>query len=189
VSYIPNPVDCAIETHDNSVKDSFDRDLLFCGNGKRTDSRIKLVTQLKQELNEIRFDTYGAIGSPAVWGSVYDDVLSTTKMALNLNRKEGEYLSSSTRLAQLIGNGILTFINERNGLDRFLKDKAVFFKDYEELKRKMKLFQEDDTKRKDVAARGRAFYHQEFSSELVTQYVVEMTLEMNLSHEYIWHDV
>ena len=189
VSYIPNPVDRAIETHDNSMKDAFDRDLLFCGNGKPTDPRIVFVSQLKSKLNSLRFETFGAIGHSAVWGMAYDDVLSGTKMALNLNRQEGEYLSSSTRLAQLIGNGILTFINEKNGLQRFLSSGAVFFKDAEDLEKKIMIYYHDDAQRKKVAAQGRTFYHQNFSSELVTQYVVEMTLDMKLSHDYIWHNV
>lgn len=188
VSYIPNPVDRAIEIHDNSNKDTFDRDLLFCGNGKAKDPRIVLVQQLKNELKNLRFDTFGAVGRSAVWGMAYDDILSSTKMALNLNRKEGEYLSSSTRLAQLLGNGILTFINEQNGLQKFLDGKAVFFKDSEELKRKIMIYHNDDARRKEVAAKGRAFYHQYISSELVTQYVVEITLGLTLSNDYIWHD-
>lgn len=189
VSYVPNPVDCAIETHDNSVKDLFARDLLFCGNGKPEDPRITFISKLKKELTGLKFETYGAVGHSAVWGMAYDKVLSETKMALNLNRLEGEYLSSSTRLAQLIGNGILTFINEKNGLQRFLEGKAVFFHDIDDLKEKIIIFQNEDQKRKKIAAKGRDFYHRHFSSELVTQYVVERTLGMTLSHDYLWHDV
>ncbi len=189
VSYIPNPVDRAIEIYDNSANECFSRDLLFCGNGKETDPRIVLVKRLKNDLKNIRFETYGAVGKPAVWGAAYDDVLAGTKMALNLNRQEGEYLSSSTRLAQLMGNGILTFINEKNGLQKFLDGKAVFFKDYDDLVTKIVDYQNDDAMRRRVAAKGRVFYHDKFSSEKVTQYVVEMTMELKLSSDYIWHEV
>ncbi len=189
VSYIPNPVDRAIEIHDNSRKKRFARDLLFCGNGKEKDSRIVLVKQLKNDLKNIHFETYGAVGKPAVWGAAYDDVLAGTKMALNLNRQEGEYLSSSTRLAQLMGNGILTFINKKNGLQKFLAGRAVFFKDYDDLVTKIVDYQNDDAMRREVAAKGRVFYHENFSSEKVTQYVVEMTMDLKLSSDYIWHEV
>ena len=109
-------------------------------------------------------------------------------MGLSLNRIEGEYLSSSTRLAQLIGNGILTFVNEKNGLQQFLKDRAVFFKDQEDLAIKIQQINEDDDLRKAISSAGRAFYHEHFSSEKVTQYVIESTLELPFSQDYIWHD-
>ncbi len=191
VSFIPNPVDRAIESSNNSLKNknSFDRDLLFCGNGAPTDPRFAVVRKVKQQLPHVKFDTYGAVGNPAVWGSAYERVLSGTKMALSLNRREGEYLSSSTRLAQLIGNGILTFVHEKNGLQIFFKDGAVFFKDQDDLLKKIDLFNQDDDLRKSVSGAGRDFYHQHFSSEKITQYIIESTFERPYSQEYIWHDI
>ena len=188
ISFIPNPVDRAIESMDNSQKVHFDRDLLFCGNGKPADPRFEIVQYVKEQLPRIQFDTYGAIGNPAVWGTAYEKVLAGTKMALNLNRTEGEYLSSSTRLAQLIGNGILTFVNEKNGLQLFLKDRAVFFKDQEDLVKKIQQINDDDDLRIAISSAGRVFYHEHFSSEKITQYVVESTLELPFSQDYIWHD-
>ncbi|THB76951.1 MAG: glycosyltransferase family 1 protein [Desulfobulbaceae bacterium] len=187
VSYIPNPVDRAIESMDNSEKTTFDRDLLFCGNGSAGDPRFELVTQVKKRVPHIVFETYGALGRPAVWGTQYDAVLAGTKMGLSLNRKEGEYLSSSTRLAQLMGNGILTFINEKTGLQEMLEGKAVFFRDQDDLVQKISAYHEDDALRIKVSGAGRKYYHQEFSSEKVTQYVVESTLGLPLSQEYVWH--
>jgi len=188
IAYIPNPVDSAIESMNNSQKDHFERDLLFCGNGSSTDPRFTMVQHIKEQLPHVKFDTYGAVGNPAVWGTTYERVLRGTKMALSLNRREGEYLSSSTRLAQLIGNGVLTFVNEQNGLQIFLKDKAVFFKDEDDLIKKIQRFNQDDDLRKSISGAGREFYHRHFSSEKITQYVVECTLERSFSQEYIWHD-
>ena len=128
VSYVPNPVDPAIEVENNGVKPASELaiDLLFCGNGKETDPRIQTVRFLQKNLH-CRFHTYGNVFGEAIWGSKYEDVLRQTRMGLNLSRLETAYLCSSSRISQLMGNGILTFIHRNTGMERFFGDHAAAF--------------------------------------------------------------
>ena len=55
--------------------------------------------------------------------------LSKTKMALNLNGEEGWPLYSSDRIAQLIGNGILTFLWNKGSMKNLISENhAVYFR-------------------------------------------------------------
>jgi len=96
VYYMPNPVDPAVESFDNSVKDNLEIDLLFCSNSNDLTKRLELVKSLKDTLSaEMNFKTFGSFGEPPIWGRNYDRALSETKMGLNLNRQEGSYWYSS----------------------------------------------------------------------------------------------
>lgn len=190
-AYIPNPTDAAVEDLDNSAKSEFDWDLVFCGVGNETDTRYALVKALHGALNgkDVRFGSFGMHGHSAIWGRAYEDLLETAKMGLALNRFEGWPLYSSDRIAQLMANGILAFVSGESGLQRFIsEDMAAFFTDADDLAEQVLAFQADDARRKDVAARGRAFYREHFSAERVGRFMVETLMGEAHSHDYIWAD-
>ncbi|MGE4490587.1 MAG: glycosyltransferase family 1 protein, partial [Kiritimatiellales bacterium] len=153
VAYIPNATDPAQDDQNNALKTEFERDLMFCGVGNDTDDRYPFVKRMHDALDStLKFDSFGMHGNPAVWGRDYDHVLETSKMGINLNRFEGWPLYSSDRIAQLIGNGLLTFLWDKGDMRRFFTDEHVaFFKDFDELVAKAKAFQADDAARQTVA--------------------------------------
>ena len=51
-----------------------------------------------------------------IWGDNFLKKISNSKMGLNLSRGIPVKYYSSDRLAQLIGNGLLTFIDKKNPL-------------------------------------------------------------------------
>ncbi|MEE2823943.1 MAG: glycosyltransferase [Pseudomonadota bacterium] len=189
VCFMPNPCDPAVEDQDNSLKDAFRWDVLFCGIGKPDDPRVAQVATLKADLSDLRFGVFGMHGEPPLWGVAYDQALADSKMALNLNRYEGDYLYSSARISQLMGNGILTFMHSAAGYQRFFSDaQAVFFDDDKELQRKLRQFQNDDAARKEIARAGRALYQGEFSGQQVAQFILETTFDQPFSSAYPWQD-
>lgn len=188
VAYIPNATDPAVETMDNSLKTEFDRDLMYCGKGEKTDDRYPLIVSLHEKLKgKLRFETYGIYGNPPVWSHAYDHVLATSKMGLNLNRIENWPWYTSARLSQLMGNGLLAFVWDKGDMRHFFTDEHVaFFKNEDELFSKIVEFQNNDANRRVVAAAGRAFYHEHFSGQRVVQFMVETALNRPYSHDYIW---
>lgn len=188
VGYIPNAVDPSIDTHDNSIKTDFERDLMYCGKGDTSDERYPLILNLHDRLkNKLRFHTYGIYGKPEVWGESYERVMTTSKMALNLNRIEGWPLYSSDRIAQLIGNGLLTFVWDKGHMHKLLDNRhAAFFKNEDELVYKVMQFHNDDAMRQTVAAAGRAYYHEHFSAQRITLYMIEKAASTPLSNDYAW---
>jgi hypothetical protein len=190
VAYMPNPTDPCIEDQNNAGKTDFERDLVFCGVGHKSDDRYAFVKKLRDAIgSELRFDSFGMHGHPAIWGKDYDDVLASSKMGLNLNRFEGWHLYSSARISQLMGNGILTFLSGKSHLQRFFgEDSAVFFDGFDDLLGKIRMFNADDELRRKTAAKGQAIYREHFSGQRVVQYIIETTMGLAYSHDYIWQD-
>jgi hypothetical protein len=188
VGYIPNAVDASIDCHDNSIKTEFERDLMYCGKGDTTDDRYPLIVSLHERLKDkLQFETYGIYGKPDAWGQGYERILTTSKMALNLNRIEGWPLYSSDRLAQLMGNGLLAFVWDKGHMRKILDDShAAFFKDEDDLVSKVIQFHNDDSMRQSVAAAGRAYYHEHFSAQRVTLYMLEKATSKSPSNSYGW---
>jgi hypothetical protein len=190
VGYIPNATDPGVETNDNSQKTEFDRDLVYCGKGSTSDDRYPLVVDLHETLhNKLRFDTYGIYGKEAVFGPAYDQVMATSKMALNLNRYEDWPWYSSARISQIMGNGLLAFVWDKGDMRHFFSDAHVaFFKDRDSLIEQIERFQGDDALRQQVASAGRAHYHEHYSGQRVVSFMVETALGLPYSHDYNWQD-
>ncbi|MDE0596462.1 MAG: glycosyltransferase [Roseibacillus sp.] len=189
ISYMPNPVDASVEVFNNSQKAAgdFDRDLFFAGRVNPDLPRFDLLRRLTGELaNELRFDTFGFDGAPTVWGLDYDRALEGSKMALNLNRQEGDWLYSSARVGQLMGNGILSFIHRSGGLELFFQDKAVFFDSPDELLEKIRHYHDHDDERRQLASAGHTYVHAEMSSERVAQFVIDRTFGNPEGNDYSW---
>lgn len=191
VAYLPNATDAAVEDHDNSTRDSFDWDLLFCGVGNVTDTRYALVKDLHEAFagTDLRFASFGMHGREAIWGRAYEDTLEVSKMGLSLNRFEGWPLYSSDRIAQLMANGILAFVSAESGLQKFFSDDMLaFFDDRHDLAAKAIAFHADDAMRRDVAAKGRAFYREHFSAERIGAFMVDVTMGREPASGCIWAD-
>lgn len=188
VYHMPNPVDIAMEPMDNSTRTDLDIDLLFCSNATKFSTRGVTVQHLKDGLdNSIRFRTPGSFDEPPVWGRDYDRTLARTRMALNLNRQEGDYWYTSDRMAQLAGNGILQFTHASQGFQDLLPaESMVYFDDNDDLLAKVRAFHHDDAMRQAWAARCRRFFHDEINTTLYARYIVEATLAKPFSHDYVW---
>lgn len=188
IYHMPNPVDPAVENLNNAEREDLPIDLLFCSNSDDYTKRLQMVKSLKDELaDEMNFKTFGNFGEPPVWGRDYDRTLEQTKMGLNLNRQEGMYWYSSARMAQLAGNGILQFTHSGPKFDELLPpESVVYFDDPDDLLFKIREFNTDDDKRRAWASRARDFFHGEMNNRLYAQYILEASLVLPFSHDYVW---
>lgn len=190
IKYIPNPTDPCEDPFNNSCVDNFEHDLLFCGLGRKSDYRYNFVKDLDDILpKDIQFKKIGFYGDPPLWGESYKELLSQSKMALNLNGEEGWPLYSSDRIAQLMGNGILTFLWNKADMKGLISEKhAVYFDTQKELCEKIVHFHTHDEERKKIAAAGYNYYTTYFSTERIIQYMIETTFKLPFTHTYIWQD-
>lgn len=190
ISFVPNPVDLSIETENNSLQPStkLGVDLLFCGNGSPGCPRFRYIQHLKEHLPaNCRFETYGSMGHAPIWGFEYEQLLARTSMALNLNRQECGNFCTSSRVAQLMGNGILTFIHRGTDLEKlFGKNRAAYFETENELLETTLYYLQNDDARRRVANAGREYSFEHFSSDAISQFIVEKTMQLPTSREYIW---
>ncbi len=203
MAYMPNPSDPSMEHGDNSRKDGFARDLFFAGNPRAGDPRWDLLAEVMPKIeNKLRVELFGSGRiprssllprpgalklSPSIWGAKYEEVLSTSKMSLNLNRREGDKWYSSDRIAHLMGYGILTFQSDKNGMDRFFSpEETVYFSEAGDLAERILFYQTHDDERKRIAAAGREKYHRIFSGERVLKFMIETLYNIKYTEPYEW---
>lgn len=195
--FIPNPSDHAIDTGRvfENPNPKYDVTCVLTASRDRQELENNLL-QIQKELPSLNFAYRGFGANPSVRGSAYVDLLKDSAMALNLSRasvgdeqstKENRYLYSSDRIAQLMGNGCLTFIEDIFGLDDLYQpDEVVFFNNKQDLKEKIRYYAEHPQERQRIAQNGWTAAHQEFSADLVTRYMLERTFDQALSHAYRW---
>ena len=186
--HMPNPVDPAVESFDVSLQTNFDHDLIFCSKSEAHTDRGKIVTRVVEDLGrEMRVYTPGSFGVAGVWGRQYDLALSRSKMGLNLNRQEGFHWYSSARMAQMAGNGLLIFTHgSADFASLFPEETLVYFDSTDDLIRELREFHHDDGRRQHWASRCRDFFHREINNKLYSQYIVEASLQLPFSHDYVW---
>ncbi len=193
--YIPNPCDESFETLEN-YKNDCENDLFFAmshgvhrGQLKKgkSDNREIFLNKLIKRNNEIKFDVYGMNNIQPIWSNKFIECISKSSMALNLSRGEPIKYYSSDRIAQLIGNGLLTFMDEKTYLNDFFSDKEViFYKNIDDLSYKLNKYKKDSKSRKKIAKNGKKFYFKYFNSTKVADYIIKKTLDLNTSKKFLW---
>tara|TARA_B110000003_G_scaffold275682_1_gene319044 strand:- start:1875 stop:3590 length:1716 start_codon:yes stop_codon:yes gene_type:complete len=193
--FIPNPADKSFETLEN-YKNDCENDLFFAMShgvhrgilkqGK-IDDREKILNMLIKKNQNIKFDFFGVGKKQPIWGDDFVNQLSKSKMALNLSRGRPIKYYSSDRIAQLMGNGLLTFIDERTCYsDFFNKDEIVTYSDLDDLNKKIKIFKDNDNLRKQIAKNGKIKYLRYFNSDLVAKFIIKKVYEIKNNENYAW---
>lgn len=188
VAFMPNPVDPAIDTGSSFAASDQDHDLFFgIGSVYENDPRLAIATRLRQALPAFAFDFRGMFGRPSVRGAAYLDLLANARMGLSFSRVNDRYLYASDRMAQYMGNGLLTFVDRRTGFDEiFGEDEVAFYDGFEELVEKLTYYRNNDDKRKRVARSGWEKSQSIFNCRHVARYLVEQSLQDALSPGYSW---
>ena len=94
---------------------------------------------------------------------------------------------SSDRLVQLIGNGLLTFIDKKTQLNDFFSDNEVIFYDnLNDLSYKLNKYKKDFKRRNLIAKNGKNKYMKYFNSTLVCQFLINKTLKYNYKNKFLW---
>ncbi len=189
VAYMPNPSDPSMEHGNNALKAAgdFKRDFFYAGNPREGDPRMATVQLLKDRLaGHLTYDFFG-MEKPSVWGAAYEDVLATSKMSVNLNRREGDKWYSSDRIAHLMGYGILTFLSAKGQLQDFFSEiEGVFWETPEDLVEKILWYQSHDEARQKMAQAGRERYHQLFSGARTLKFMLETMFGEDFTEPYEW---
>ncbi len=185
--YIPNPVDVTFENlkiYNNKI---YKYDLFFAlshgvhrGTLKKgkIDNREIFIKKLIIKNDEIRYNLFGINNNQPVWAEEYKKELSKSKMALNLSQGHPSKFYSSDRIAQLIGNGILTFIDINTQLNKIFSNKEViFYKSINDLNKKIIKFKNNDMLRNQIAKKGMIKYHKYMNSQIVSEFIINKTFQ------------
>jgi len=191
--FIPNPCDEAFETLNNYNNDC-KSDLFFAmshgvhrgklKSGKIDDREIFINKLIKMNENII-FDLYGMNNKQPVWGDQFISKISNSKMGINLSRGEPIKHYSSDRLVQLIGNGLLTFIDKKTCYDDFFSEKEmIFYTNLNDLTEKIQKYKKNNNEREKIAKNGKKKYFKYFNSNIVSQFIINKTFEFKTTKTY-----
>ncbi len=195
--YIPNPSDPSFETL-NNFNNECPNDVFFALShgvhrgslkSRTSDDREIFIKNLINKSKNIKFDIYGINNIQPIWADQYFKTISNSKMGLNLSRGTPIKYYSSDRITQIIGNGLVTLIDEKTCYQDFFNNKEmIFYKNISDLSEKIEKLSKDDKLRKLIAKRGKAKYLKYFNSNLVAEFIINKTFEINNNSKYLWHD-
>ena len=193
--YIPNPADDSFETLKNyenhcnmdvffALSHGVHRGVLKKGKG---DDRTNFINKLIQCTRDVKFDLYGINNNQPVWADHYFKVIQNSKMGLNLSRGEPIKYYSSDRITQIIGNGLVTLIDEKTGYNNFFNNnEMVFYKNISDLSEKILKVAKDDKYRKAIGRNGTLKYLKYFNSNLVAKYIIDKTCNLKSKKKNLW---
>lgn len=169
---------------------TYQHQLVFCGTVYKDPSRDELLNILKEKLGD-QLSCFGAFNQPTVYGQDYLDLLANSQCGLNLSRTNDIILYSSDRIAQLTGNGLLTFSAEIPDFRHLYKDdEIIYFKDVYDLAEKYDYFIHHPHEAKQVAMKGHQKSHTSFNNARITKFMIEVIFDQPLSEHYEWsHEV
>jgi len=193
--FIPNPTDKSFETlsvYDNKTS----KDLFFAmSHGvhrgvlkkNKFDDREFFLNKLVEKLKGVDFDLYGFNNIQPIWGTQFLEKLSNCSMALNLSRGTTLKYYSSDRISQLMGNGVLTFIDKKTKLNEIIKsNEAVFYRDINDLVKKIRFYKNNPKSRIKIAKNGKKASLERFNSEVVASYMVAKTMGCKVIKKFNW---
>ena len=186
IYYMPNPVDASFEKLHNYKYLNFNNDVFFAmshgvhrgilKNGKFDDREI-IINKLIKKSPDIRFDLYGMNQKQPIWADNFIDIISQSKIGLNLSQGKAAKYYSSDRFAQLIGNGLLVMIDENTNFDNFFShDEIILYKNLSDLSNKIEYYSNNDKERMKIAKKGRDKYFKYFNSTIVADFIIKKAL-------------
>ena len=194
--FMPNPADKSFEVLNNYNKNC-PYDVFFAmshgvhrGQLKsgKDDDRENFINKLINLNKNIKFDVYGMNNVQPIWADQFIKKISNSYMGLNLSRGKPIKYYSSDRIVQLVGNGLLTFIDVNTFLSDFFSEKEIiFYKNISDLSYKLNKFKKDKKKGKEIAKLGKQKYLKYFNSDIVSEYILSKTFEYKMKKKVVWN--
>tara|TARA_B100000787_G_C16193767_1_gene299256 strand:- start:1190 stop:3301 length:2112 start_codon:yes stop_codon:yes gene_type:complete len=148
----------------------------------KIDLRSNFLNTLIKELNNINYDFYGMNNKEPIWGNDFFQALKNSKMGLNLSRGLPTKYYSSNRIATLMGNGLLTFIDKKTEFDDIFKsNEIVLYENINDLRDKIQFYKKNDSLRKKIAKNGQNKYFKLFNETTISKYIIEASMGKKVS--------
>jgi glycosyltransferase involved in cell wall biosynthesis len=142
----------------------------------KNDSRIHFLNLLINKLENIDYDFYGFQNKEPIWGNDFYKALANSKMGLNLSRGMPTKYYSSNRIASLMGNGLLTFVDKQTHLnDIFNQNEIIIYNGINDLTEKINYYKKNDKLRIKIASTGRKKYFKLFNEVKTTKYILDIS--------------
>jgi spore maturation protein CgeB len=88
-----------------------------------------------------------------------------------------------------MGNGLLTFINEKYEYnDFFNKNEIIFYKNINDLNKKILYFKNKPKLLKKIASNGCKKAHKIFNNKLISDFIVKKSMDLKIYNNLSWMD-
>lgn len=165
---------------DHIPRSAAPRDMAFLGS-VCVDRPAQIAELTRRLPSSARFEVHGKVnGTPSISGAAFVDYLGQTPMSPSLqpDSSVGEApLYMSTRVAQLLGNGVVGFAHRSTGLDALYEDGIRLYDAISDLAEDAAALMEDDARRRAIGATGWRLAHERTAASAVCQYMLDITLE------------
>ena len=194
--FLPIPVDENIETLKIYENKHRYKDLFFALShgvnfgGLRSSSNDERELFLKKILSlgkGINFHLLGINNDKPRWNYDFYKEMMICKMSLNLSRGKPLKYASSNRIASYMGNGILTFINEKVKMHELFSNKEmVFYKNEKDLIEKIIDLKDDIERINKISKKGRDKYFRIFNNTIISDSILSKSLDVSPKYKYAW---
>jgi len=141
------------------------------------DDRVQFLDKLVKKIPNINYDFYGFANKQPIWGNDFNNNLINSKMGLNLSRGKPTKYYSSNRIASIMGNGLLTFVDKKIQMNDFFSDQEIIsYTNLNDLSDKIKFYSANDKIRKKIANNGKKKYFKLFNETKVSKYIIDISL-------------
>ena len=190
IRFFPNVTDEGVDCYRSYEHTDHKNDIIFYGSDGKKGQRGAFLSQVLDQTPTLRWKTAGCFGEPRIFGATYHEALNKSKFGINMAQwVPNEYhLYASNRLAQMTGNGLLTFNQDFVGLPKLFSDKEIVsFDSVDELVEKLHHYHANPDEAVAIAKAGYEKAHQAYSSARVTKFMLE-ALDGDFSENYEWLD-
>jgi hypothetical protein len=196
MNFLPIPADENIENLEIYNSTNRYKDLFFAlshgvNYGKlkprNVDEREIFLNELLNKNKKFTFNLIGYAHEQPKWNYQFFNELSKCKMALNLSRGKTIKYYSSNRIASLVANGIMTFIDEKTKYaDFFNTDEMGFYTNVEDLLNQMNSLYGKIDKINKISKNGKRKYFSIFNNEIISEYILFKTFNIKNKFRYVW---
>ena len=96
---------------------------------------------------------------------------------------------TSDRFAQLVGNGILTFVDRETKLNKlFSNNEVIFYKNIKDLIIKINKYKNANKLRNKIAKNGMKKYHKYMNSKIISRFMINKTFNINNNEKFFWEN-
>ena len=154
---------------------------------RNIDERETFLDELMKKNKNLTFNILGYANEQPKWNYQYFKELSKCKTALNLSRGVPSKYASSNRIASLIANGIMTFIDKKTKYqDFFSSDEMGFYTNAEDLLNQLEKLNGNINKINKISKNGKKKYFSIFNNSIVADYIIYKTFNIKNKYKYVW---
>ena len=151
------------------------------------DDREIFLDSLISKNTKFTFNILGYANEQPKWNYQFYKEIAKCKMALNLSRGRAMKYYSSNRIASLVANGIMTFIDNKVGYSDFFDDTEMgFYKNVDDLLIQIDGLHSNINKVNRISKNGKKKYFSIFNNQIISDYIISKTFNKKGKFKYVW---